>query len=166
FPTAAQIGGEVFPDRMEAGDPFPTDWALYDESGEKVDVAALIDGKRTVFAFFTTAVPMSVHQVEALDSFVSRSGDDTQVLLINADTVGTALLGEPKLEATIRTVNTIKREQDVKAPMYVAPNDALSPTGLSNTLHFRSLPSVFVVDPQGKVERVYVGRHDWSKTKI
>lgn len=166
FPTAEQVGGEVFPQPIQAGASFPTDWVMYDESGEKVDVAELIDGKRSVLAFFTTAVPMSIDELTELQSVVQSSGSDTQVLLINADTVGTALLGGSKIRSTVHTLGVIKREQGIEAPMYVAPNDALSPTGLANKLHVRSLPTVFVVDTEGKVEEVYVGRQDWSTTNI
>lgn len=168
FPTADQVGGEVFPKGMQEGDSFPTDWEMYDDQGNKVDVGELISGKRSVLAFFISAVPVSVDELKKLQEASGNTDKDAQLLFINADTVGTALTGgaDRKLRETIHTIDVIKREEGIKEPMFVAPNDALSPTGLSNKLGFRGLPTVFVVDADGKVEKVYVGPQDWAKTNI
>lgn len=168
FPTADQVGGEVFPKGMQPGDPFPTDWELYDDTGKQVDVDKLIKGKRSVLAFFISGVPVSVAELKKLQSASKGNASDAQLLFINSDSVGTALTGGPKqqLSETVRTVNIIKREEGIDTPMYVAPNDALSPEGLSNKLGFRGLPTVFVVDAEGKVEKIYVGPQDWTKTSI
>lgn len=168
FPTADQVGGEVFPKGMQVGDSFPTDWEMYDDQGNRVDVSELIQGKRSVLAFFISGVPVSVEELKKLQAASGNSDKDAQLLFINADTVGTGLIGGPekKLRETIHTVNVIKREEGIKEPMFVAPNDALSPTGLSNKLGFRGLPTVFVVDADGKVEKVYVGPQDWTNTSI
>ena len=168
FPTADQVGGEVFPKGIQPGDSFPTDWEIYDETGKKVDAAKLINGKRTILAFFISAVPVSVEELKKLQKAKDAADSDTQLLFVNADTVGAALEGGPSsvLKETARTARLIKTEQGLKHPVYVAPNDALSPVGLSNKLGFRGLPTVFVVGKDGKVENVYVGPQDWSKASI
>lgn len=168
FPTADQVGGEVFPKGLKAGDAFPTNWEIYDDNGEQANVARLINNKRTVLAFFVSAVPVSVEELKKLEAANKTSSGDTQLLFVNADMVGAALQGgaDSRVKETARTVRVIKGEQGIKNPMYIAPNDALSPDGLSNTLGFRGLPTVFVIDANGKVEKVYVGPQDWSKTSI
>lgn len=168
FPTADQVGGEVFPKGIQPGDSFPTDWDIYDDSGKKVDAGNLLKGKRTILAFFISAVPVSVEELKKLQAAKDKTGSDTQLLFVNADTVGAALEGGPKsvITETVRTARLVKTEQGLKHPMYVAPNDALSPVGLSNKLGFRGLPTVFVIGADGKVENVYVGPQDWSKASI
>ncbi|MBZ0072190.1 MAG: TlpA family protein disulfide reductase [Gammaproteobacteria bacterium] len=166
FPTADQVGGEVYPQGTQAGDTFPTDWEIYSEDGKKLDVSKLINGKRTVLAFFISSVAVSVDELKKLQA-ASKTGDsEAQLLFVNADLVGTGLLGGDRIKETARTVRVVKREQGIKLPMYVAPNDALDPKGLSNKLGFRGLPTVYVIGADGKVENVYVGPQDWSKASI
>jgi hypothetical protein len=168
FPTADQVGGEVFPKGVQAGSAFPTDWDIYDDKGNKTDVDKLIKGKRTILAFFISAVPVSVEELKKLQDAKGKVGGETQLLFVNADMVGAGLVGGAKtrIPETARTVRLIKSEQGLTLPMYVAPNDALSPAGLSNKLGFRGLPTVFVIGANGKVENVYVGPQDWSKADI
>jgi len=166
FPTADQVGGEVYPKGLQAGDTFPTDWEIYDENGNKADVAKLIDGKRTVLAFFISSVSVSVDELKKLQAAKDTGSSDAQLLFVNADLVGTGLLGGDRVKETARTVRVVKRDEGISLPMYVAPNDALDPKGLSNKLGFRGLPTVYVIGADGKVENVYVGPQDWSKASI
>lgn len=168
FPTAQEVGGEVFPRGLQPGTAFPTDFEMYDESGRKVAVGELIKGKRSVLAFFISGVPVSVEELKKLQKAKEASGSDSQLLFINADTVGTGLTGGPPkaLNETLRTVRVIKQEEGINHPMFVAPNDVLSQSGLSNRLGFRSLPTVFIVGADGKVEKIYVGPQDWGQSSI
>lgn len=166
FPTADQVGGEVYPKGVQAGDTFPTDWDIYDENGKKANVSQLIKGKRTVVAFFISSVSVSVDELKKLQTAKDASNSGTQLLFVNADQVGGKLLGVDPIQETARTVRVVKREEGIKLPMYVAPNDALDPKGLSNKLGFRGLPTVYVIGADGKVENVYVGPQDWSKASI
>lgn len=166
FPTADQVGGEVYPKGIQAGDSFPTDWEIYDENGNKLDAGKLIKGKRTVLAFFISSVSVSVDELKKLQAASAAGGSDAQLLFVNADLVGTALLGGDRIKETARTVRVVKRDQGINLPIYVAPNDALDPKGLSNKLGFRGLPTVYVIGADGKVENVYVGPQDWSKASI
>ena len=165
FPTADQVGGEVFPDGLKEGDAFPTDWSIYDDHGKKTDVSQLIRGKRTVLAFFISAVPVSVEELKKLEK-VHNGSSKTQLLFVNTDLVGAGLLGGNRIEETAHTVRVIQREEKLKTSMFVAPNDALDPAGLSNKLGFRGLPTVYIVDAKGRVENVYVGPQNWSETNI
>jgi len=166
FPTADQVGGEVYPKGIQAGDSFPTDWEIYDENGNKQDAGKLIKGKRTVLAFFISSVSVSVDELKKLQAASAAGGSDAQLLFVNADLVGTGLLGGDRIKETARTVRVVKRDQGINLPIYVAPNDALDPKGLSNKLGFRGLPTVYVIGADGKVENVYVGPQDWSKASI
>lgn len=165
FPTADQVGGEVFPKGLQVGDTFPTDWTIYDDQGRKVDLGKLIKGKRSILAFFISAVPVSVDELKKLEKAKAKS-NDAQLLFVNTDLVGGKLQGVDPIEETARTVRVIQQEKDIKHSMFVAPNDALSEHGLSNLLGFRGLPTVYVVDDKGKVENVYIGPQNWSKTNI
>lgn len=168
FPTADQVGGQVYPKGFQAGDRFPTDFAMFDNKGKKVDVAQLISGKKTVIAFFISAVPASVEELKKLQDFAAKHAPGAQVLNVNADTVGVALLkGHPSpVDATVSTVNLIAREHKLTNPMFVAPNDALDPNGLSNKLGFRGLPTIFVIDAKGTIAKVLVGPQNWKQGDI
>lgn len=164
FPTADEVGGDVFPDGLKAGDPFPTDIELYDANGKPVELAEQLDGKRSVLALFISAVPASVEELKALEKAVDTNS--TQLLFLNTDQVGTALLGGDKIKETARTLRVIKHEEGLKSPMFVAPNNVFAPNGLSNRLGIRGLPTVVVVKADGTVENVFVGSQDWNKRKI
>lgn len=168
FPTAEQVGGDVFPKGIGIGQKFPTDFDVYDENGNKVDLSRLISGKRSVIAFFISGAPASINEVKKLEQFVKTNEPGVQVFSIHADTVGTALEGGPSkaLQATIRTAKLVHKEHGLMNAVYVAPNDALSPKAISNRLGFRGLPTVFVLKADGTVEKVFVGAQNWKKGDI
>ncbi len=168
FPSAEQVGGQVYVDPIKVGTKFPTDIELYDSSGSKANLGKLLSGKRTVIAFFISAAPVSVAELRKLQDFVSKSAPGVQILNLNADTVGTALEGGAgkAISATVKTLEVIKRENGISTPLFVAPNDALSPTGLSNRIGFRGLPTIFVLNTQGVVEKIFVGPQRWKQGDI
>lgn len=166
FPTADQVGGQVYPDTIKVGAKFPTDIEIYDTSGKPADFGKLIAGKRTVLVFFISAVPVSVNELKKIQDFMAKNSSATQMLSFNTDTVGTALMGISPIEGTVKTLNVIKKEKGITTPMYVAPNDALSPVGLSNRLGFRGLPTIFVLTASGVVEKVFVGPQNWKRGDI
>lgn len=166
FPTAEQVGGQVYPDPIKVGAKFPTDIEIFDISGKPADFGKLIVGKRTVLVFFISAVPVSVNELKKIQDFMVKNAPATQMLALNTDTVGTALMGISPIEGTARTLNVIKKEKGITMPMYVAPNDALSPAGLSNRLGFRGLPTIFVLTASGLVEKVFVGPQNWKHGDI
>lgn len=168
FPSADQVGGQVYTEPLGVGSKFPTDFDVFDAQGKRVDLAKLVAGKRTVLAFFISAAPVSVHELRNLQNYIGASDKKVQVLNLNADTVGTALEGGPAkaIAATARTIQLIQREQGLTNPIFIAPNDALSPLGLSNRLGFRGLPTIFVLNAQGVVEKVFVGPQQWKRGDI
>lgn len=166
FPTADQVGGEVYPDPIKVGAKFPTDIEIYDISGKAADFNKLVTGKRTVLVLFISAVPVSVNELRKIQDYMAKNSPATQVLALNTDTVGTALMGVSPIESTARTLKVIKQERGLTMPMYVAPNDALSPVGLSNRLGFRGLPTIFVLNTKGFVEKTFVGPQNWKHGDI
>lgn len=168
FPSAEQVGGQVYVEPIKIGAKFPTDIELYDSTGNKADLGKLLAGKKTVVAFFISAAPVSVAELRTLQDFVAKSAPGVQILNLNADTVGTALLGGPSkaISATVKTLEVIKKENGIHTPLFVAPNDALSPTGLSNRIGFRGLPTIFVLNSEGVVEKIFVGPQRWKKGDI
>ncbi len=167
FPTADQVGGEVFPAGLKPGDAFPVDIGVYDEEAKKVDFGSVIKGKKTLVTFFISAAPASVAELGKINAIAEKT-KGTQVMFLNADTVGVALQGGPSAAVmeTARTLGVIKRESKLTNPMFVAPNDALDPKGLSNRLGFRGLPTSYLVSADGKVEKVFVGQHSWQPGDI
>lgn len=166
FPTADQVGGQVYIEPIGVGKKLPLDFDAYDMNGAKVDLAKEIQGKRSMVVFFISAVPVSVQELVKIESFARSNGKGINVVFVNADTVGSALQGGPKMAIpnTVKTMHVIKKEQKLQTnQMYVAPNDALSGNGVSNRLGFRGLPTSFVVSPQGVVEKVFVGPQNWKK---
>lgn len=166
FPTAEQVGGQVYPDPIQVGAKFPTDIEIFDTSGKAADFGKLVAGKRTVLVFFISAVPVSVNELKIIQEFMAKNAPTTQVLALNTDTVGTALMGISPIDGTVKTLNVIKKEKGISIPLYVAPNDALSPVGLSNRLGFRGLPTIFVLTSSGVVEKVFVGPQNWKRGDI
>lgn len=164
FPTAEEVGGDVFPQVLNVGDTFPMDIDLYDNRANKVSLADLTNGKRTVLAMFITAVPSSVAELKKLEKVVNTN--KTQLLFLNTDFVGTALDGRDPIQETARTLRVIQHEEKLKTPMYVAPNDVFSPDGLANRIGLRSLPTVIVLDENQTIENIFVGARDWKRGDI
>lgn len=168
FPSAEQVGGEVFIEPVAVGKKLPTDIEIYDSEAKKADFNSLVAGKRTLVMFFISAVPVSVQQLKKTEEFVDKYGHGTHLVFLNADTMGTALLGGPSkaIPSTAATMRLIKKEQGLKRNMYVAPNDALSPNGVSTRLGIRGLPTSFLISADGTVEKVFVGPQNWKKGDI
>ena len=164
FPTAEQVGGEVYIDPIAPGKKLPTDFEAYDLNANKIDFGKLIAGKRSLVVFFISAVPVSVKQLKTIENFVDHEGH-INLVLVNADTVGAFLTGGPKsvIGQTVKTMHVIKHEENLKTVnLVVAPNDALSGDGLSTRLGIRGLPTSFLVDAKGTVEKVFVGPQNWK----
>jgi hypothetical protein len=168
FPTAEQVGGEVYQAPLKIGSILPTDFEAYDSQAKKVDFGTVIHGKRSLVVFFISAVPVSVNELKRIEEFVDKNAAKVNLVFVNADTVGVALEGGPQkaISSTASTVRLIAKEHGLKRPMYVAPNDALSPTGLSNRLAFRGLPTSYLVSDKGAIEKIFVGPQQWKKGDI
>ncbi|MCD6707876.1 MAG: redoxin family protein [Thiobacillus sp.] len=169
FPTADQVGGQVYVEPVGVGKKLPLDFEAYDMNGEQIDLAKAIDGKRSMVVFFISAVPVSVEELVKIENFARKHGKGINLVFVNADTVGSALQGGPKMAVpnTVKTMHVIKKEQKLQTQqMYVAPNDALSPSGVSNRLGFRGLPTAFVVGKNGVIEKVFVGPQNWKSGDI
>lgn len=169
FPTAEQVGGQVYIDPVAVGKKLPLDFEAYGMNGEKADLASVVQGKRSMVVFFISAVPVSVNELVKIENFTSKYGNGINVVFVNADTVGSALMGGPKavIPNSVKTMHTIKKEQSLKTTsIFVAPNDALSADGVSTRLGIRGLPTSFVVDAKGVIEKVFVGPQNWKKGDI
>lgn len=169
FPTAEQVGGQVYIDPVAVGKKLPLDFEAYGMNGEKADLASVVQGKRSMVVFFISAVPVSVNELVKIENFTSKYGNGINVVFVNADTVGSALMGGPKavIPNSVKTMHTIKKEQSLKTTsLFVAPNDALSADGVSTRLGIRGLPTSFVVDAKGVIEKVFVGPQNWKKGDI
>lgn len=169
FPTAEQVGGQVYIDPVAVGKKLPLDFEAYGMNGEKVDLESVVRGKRSMVVFFISAVPVSVDELVKIEKFTAKHGRGINTVFINADTVGAALMGGPKavIPHSVKTMRTIKREQNLKTDaIFVAPNDALSAEGVSTRLGIRGLPTSFIVDAKGVVEKVFVGPQNWKKGDI
>ncbi|RUM95403.1 TlpA family protein disulfide reductase [Pseudaminobacter arsenicus] len=168
FPTADQVGGEVFPEGLKHGAVFPADIKLVNEKGEEQTLGDVLNGKRTLLVFFISAAPASVEELGKIDKFAADNKGDTQIIFANADTVGVALLGggSVAIPETVRTINLIKQEKALTQPMFVAPNNVFDANGLSNRLGFRGLPTSYLIAADGKVEKQYVGTREWKPGDI
>jgi hypothetical protein len=168
FPTADQVGGEVYQAPLKIGSNLPTDFDAYDSQAKKVDFGSVIKGKRSMVVFFISAVPVSVNELKRIEAFVDKNAAKVNLVFVNADTVGVLLEGGPQkaIGSTASTVRLIAKEHGLKRPMYVAPNDALSPKGLSNRLAFRGLPTSYLVNDKGAIEKIFVGPQQWKKGDI
>ncbi len=167
FPTADQVGGEVYIDPVGVGKKLPLDFDTYDLNGNKIDLAKQVAGKRTLVVFFISAVPVAVHELPKIENFAASKG--VNLALVNADTVGTALMGGPKaaIPNTVKTMHMIKKEEKLRTTqLFVAPNDALSADGVSNRLGFRGLPTSFLINSSGVVEKVFVGPQNWQNVSL
>ena len=169
FPTAEEVGGQVYIDPVAVGKKMPTDFEAYDMNGQKIDFGNVVQGKRSMVVFFISAVPVSVGELRNIENFVSKHGRGINLVFVNADTVGAALQGGPSkiVPNSVKTMHLIKKEEGLKSDhIYVAPNDALSPKGISTRLGIRGLPTSFVLDAHGTVEKVFVGPQKWKKGDI
>lgn len=169
FPTAEQVGGQVYIDPVAVGQKMPTDFDTYDMDGQKIDLGNVVQGKRSMVVFFISAVPVSVNELAAIEDFTQKHGKGVNLVFVNADTVGSALMGGPKavIPNSIKTMHYIKKEKGLKTTkIYVAPNDALSAESVSTRLGIRGLPTSFLLDDKGVVQKVFVGPQKWKKGDI
>ena len=169
FPTAEQVGGQVYIDPVAVGRKMPTDFDTYDMDGQKIDLGKVVQGKRSMVVFFISAVPVSVNELAAIEDFTQKHGKGVNLVFVNADTVGAALMGGPKavLPNSVKTMHFIKKEKGLKTTkIYVAPNDALSAESVSTRLGIRGLPTSFLLDDKGVVQKVFVGPQKWKKGDI
>ena len=168
FPNAEQVGGQVYIDPVSPGNKLPTDFETYDSDGKKVDFSTVVAGKRSLVVFFISAVPVSVNELKKIEKFVDANGHKVNLVFVNADTVGSFLEGGPKaaIPHTVRTMALIRKEHGLAGPMYVAPNDVLSSEGLSTRLGIRGLPTSFLLNADGTVEKVFVGPQNWKRGDI
>lgn len=166
FPTADQVGGDVFPDGLQPGEAFPMDVELFDPEAHKTDLGTVMGGKRSLLTFFITAAPVSIAELKKIEDFAK--GKDINLIFANSDVVGNALFGgkDTVIDETVRTVQIIKDEEGLETVMYVAPNNVFNPDGLSNRLGFRGLPTSYLLAADGTVERVFVGPHDWTDADL
>lgn len=165
FPSADQVGGEVYRDPLPIGTHFPTDFEVFDMTGHPADLSHLVLGKRTAIAFFVVAAPASVLELKKLQDFVVEHAPHLQVLNLHVNTVQADLTGggpTTAVQDTIRTVALARKEHDLRNPTFVAPNDTMSPSGLSNRLGVRGVPTIFVLGADGKVQNIFIGPHDWK----
>lgn len=169
FPTAAQVGGQVYIEPVAVGKKLPLDFDAYDMKGDKADLASVVQGKRSMVVFFISAVPVSVNELVKIENFTKKYGKGVNLVFVNADTVGSFLQGGPKMAIpnTVKTMHVIKKEQNIQTDqIFVAPNDALSEHGVSNRLGFRGLPTTFLIDANGVIEKEFVGPQNWKKGDI
>lgn len=169
FPTAEQVGGQVYIDPVAVGLKMPTDFDTYDMDGQKIDLGKVVQGKRSMVVFFISAVPVSVNELAAIEDFTKKHGKGINLVFVNADTVGAALMGGPKavIPHSVKTMHFIKKEKGLKTTkIYVAPNDALSADSVSTRLGIRGLPTSFLLDDKGVVQKVFVGPQQWKKGDI
>lgn len=169
FPTADQVGGQVYIDPVAVGQKLPTDFEAYDMDGQRIDLGSVVQGKRSMVVFFISAVPVSVNELAAIEGFTQKHGKGVNLVFVNADTVGSALMGGPKavLPNSVKTMHFIKKEKGLKTTkIYVAPNDALSAQSVSTRLGIRGLPTSFLLDEKGVVQKVFVGPQQWKKGDI
>ncbi|HQT69993.1 MAG TPA: TlpA disulfide reductase family protein [Thiobacillus sp.] len=169
FPTAEQVGGQVYIDPVAVGQKMPTDFDTYDMDGQKIDLGNVVQGKRSMVVFFISAVPVSVNELAAIEDFTQKYGKGVNLVFVNADTVGSALMGGPKavIPNSVKTMHFIKKEKGLKSTkIYVAPNDALSAESVSTRLGIRGLPTSFLLDDKGVVQKVFVGPQKWKKGDI
>jgi hypothetical protein len=168
FPNAAQVGGQVYIDPVAPGNKLPTDFETYGLDGQKIDFGTVVAGKRSLVVFFISAVPVSVNELKKIEKFVDAQGHKLNLVFVNADTVGSFLEGGPKaaIPHTVRTMTLIKKEQGLSGALYVAPNDVLSSEGLSTRLGIRGLPTSFLLNTDGTVEKVFVGPQNWKRGDI
>ena len=165
FPSADQVGGQVYRDPLPIGTHFPTDFVVYDLAGRPADLSQIVAGKKTVIAFFVVAAPASVLELKKLQDFASEHAPQVQVLNLHADTVHADLTGggpSKAVEETIRTLAVARKEHNLSNPTFVAPNDTLSPNGLSNRLGVRGVPTIFILGADGKVQNIFIGPHKWK----
>jgi hypothetical protein len=137
--------------------------------GQKIDLGNVVQGKRSMVVFFISAVPVSVNELAVIEDFTQKHGKGVNLVFVNADTVGSALMGGPKavIPNSVKTMHFIKKEKGLKSTkIYVAPNDALSAESVSTRLGIRGLPTSFLLDDKGVVQKVFVGPQNWKKGDI
>ncbi|HET9579583.1 MAG TPA: hypothetical protein VFP44_17250 [Usitatibacter sp.] len=163
FATTAEVGGDVFAPGMKPGDTLPADMTLFDESNKPHKVAEFLNGEPLILVFTLISAPKAMQQVAAFQKFVGQHKVKGRVVVLNVSQFGSSLQPKTPMADSGRTMSVAAKEYGIRLPLYWAENDIYSAKGLTNRLRIRDLPTFVVIQPDGRVAKVYGSDHvAWS----
>lgn len=156
FPTAAEVGGDVFIPPLGKGAMIPKDIPIETLDGKPTTTGRILDGDRpVVLNFFLLFSPRSVDEMKSLQE-LSKANSNVQVIGINIGNVGGKLNPESAESDVLRNLRLVAREAGVTYPIY---SDTHSYT--VQAFGLRNAPTTFLLDKRGMVKRVYAGPQLW-----
>lgn len=166
FPSQDQVGGEVFAPGPGPGDKFPIDITVYDLNDKPVPLNKFLN-QPLVLACFYLSAPSSIEGVVNLQKVVAGLKGKYNVIALNIqETVGVLAANEllmPWQNSTGRSLRATLGKQ-IQLPVYYLNNSQYDPKGFTNTLRLRDLPTVYVLNTDGTIKKVYSSEHTrWSR---
>lgn len=163
FASSSEVGGDVFAKGMKPGDLFPSDVTLFDENDKPHKIGEFLQGEPLILVFTLISAPAVMKQVAKFQSFLGAHKVKGRVAVLNVSQFGSALQPKTPMADSGRTVRLAAREYRIRLPLYWAQNDIYSASGLTNRLRIRDLPTFMVIEPNGRLAKIYGSNHaTWS----
>lgn len=159
FATSSEVGGDVFAPGMKPGDIFPADVTLFDESNKPHKVGEFLNGQPLILVFTLISAPKAMNQVAKFQKFVTEHKVKGRVVVLNVSQFGSALQPKTRMADSGRTIRVAAEEYGIRLPLYWAENDIYSAKGLTNRLRIRDLPTFMVIEPGGRLAKIYGSNH-------
>lgn len=157
FPTAEEVGGDVFIEPIGKGAMIPKDIPIETLDGKPTTTGRILPGdKPVVMNFFLLFSPRAVDEMKSLQELY-KTNPNVHVVGINIGGVGGKLTpGEPQADV-LRNLRLVVRDAGVTFPIY---SDSNSYT--VQTFGLRNAPTTFLLDRNGMVKKVYAGPQLWT----
>jgi hypothetical protein len=159
FVSSKEVGGDVFAPGLQAGDKFPLDIKIQDENNQEHTLSSFTEKGPLILMLALVSAPEVMGRVAEFQKFVKSNQPRAQVVVVNVGQFGSSLQPKTPMADNGRTVKVAAKDYGVTLPFYWVENDIYSPTGFTNLLRARDLPSVYVIGKDGKIIREFRSAH-------
>ncbi|HET9132185.1 MAG TPA: hypothetical protein VFO86_14615 [Terriglobia bacterium] len=167
FVSSKEVGGDVFAPGLQVGDKFPLEIKIQDENNHEHTLASFAEKGPIILMLALVSAPEVMDQVAEFQKFVKASKPKAQIIIVNVGQFGSSLQPKTPMADNGRTIKVAAKEYGLTLPFYWVDNDIYSPTGFTNLLRARDLPTVYVIGKDGKIIREFRSAHTkWAPNDL
>ncbi|KPV40700.1 hypothetical protein AN478_05965 [Thiohalorhabdus denitrificans] len=159
FPTAEEVGGEVFIETKGEGDQVPMDLPLETLDGEETTLRQVLSSgdKPVVLNFFMAHNEKALEELKALDR-LEQENPGLRVVAIHLGSVGGKLTPDTPMASVNRTIRALRQDLGVnRVDTYLDKKSyAVQALGLRNA------PATFLVKQDGTIVKNYLSTQNWA----
>jgi hypothetical protein len=167
FVSSKEVGGDVFAPGLQVGDKFPLEIKIQDENNKEHTLASFAEKGPIILMLALVSAPEVMDRVTEFQKFVKASKPEGQIIIVNVGQFGSSLQPKTPMADNGRTIKIAAKEYGVTLPFYWVDNDIYSPTGFTNLLRARDLPTVYVIGKDSKIIREFRSAHTkWAPNDL